>query len=97
VAKLIQADSADAVTPAKDPLLRLRPDRRDWRHREALLRRFEAEFQEISGLCLRPAQAARLFGIRLDICERVLGVLADEAEVLALRSDGSYVVRRASP
>jgi len=94
VAKLIQADSADAVTPATEPLLRLRPDRRDWRHREALLCRFEGEFQEIPGLCLSPAQAARLFRLRLDICERVLAVLVEEAELLALRSDGSYVIRR---
>jgi hypothetical protein len=91
VAVLLESPAVAAAL-VKPLVLRLRPDRRNWNHREALIRRLKGEFQEIPGLCLTPAHAARLFGIPLEICERVLRVLV-EVEALTVRSDGSYVKR----
>jgi hypothetical protein len=54
------------------------PDRRDTRAREQLLRRVRAEFAELPCLRLTRAQAQRLFGLRPDICDRVLATLVAE-------------------
>jgi hypothetical protein len=50
-------------------------DRRNDAAREALLCRVFSEFDEMPGLCLTAAQAQRLFGLRPDVCERVLATL----------------------
>jgi hypothetical protein len=48
-------------------------------------------YREMPGLCLRPEQAARLFAVRVRVCEVVLHDLAEEGK---LRRDwqGQYVV-----
>lgn len=69
--------------------LRVRPDRRDPRSRELLLGRVRAEFQEMPCLRLTRPQAQRLFGLRVDICERVLATLVRQHEIF-LGSDGRY-------
>jgi hypothetical protein len=51
------------------------PDRRDVSSREQLLRRVRAEFAELPCLRLTRAQAQRLFGLRPDVCDRVLATL----------------------
>jgi hypothetical protein len=69
--------------------LRVRPERRDTRSRELLLARVRAEFQEMPCLRLTRPQAQRLFGLRLDVCERVLATLVRQREIY-LGSDGRY-------
>ena len=54
------------------------PERRDPQSRERLRLRVRSEFDETPALVLTPAAAARLFGIREDICIRVLGELQSE-------------------
>lgn len=50
-------------------------DRRDQPSREALLRRVSGEFYEMPCLRLTRGQAQRLFGLRSDVCQRVLATL----------------------
>lgn len=54
---------------------RTRPERRDRVSREQLLARVRAEFEELPSLRLTRGQAQRLFGLRADVCERVLAAL----------------------
>jgi hypothetical protein len=61
--------------------LRVRPDRRDNASRDQLLCRVRAEFEEMPCLRLTHAQAQRLFGLRLDICDRVLATLVQERTI----------------
>jgi len=51
------------------------PDRRNQRSRDALLTRVVAEFQEMPCLRLTGRQAQRLFDLRPDVCQRLLGAL----------------------
>jgi hypothetical protein len=51
------------------------PERRDLIAREQLPARVRAEFQELPSMRLTRGQAQRLFGLRSDICERVLAAL----------------------
>ena len=53
-------------------------DRRNNDLRSRLLHRVRAEFRDMPGLRLTCGQAQRLFGIRVDICERVLSTLVAE-------------------
>jgi hypothetical protein len=57
------------------------PERRDPKSRERLRLRVRSEFDETPALVLTPAAAARLFGIREDICMRVLGELQSEGRL----------------
>jgi hypothetical protein len=50
-------------------------DRRNQRSREALVTRVVAEFQEMPCLRLTGRQAQRLFDLRADVCQRLLGAL----------------------
>jgi hypothetical protein len=50
-------------------------NRRDTPSREALLRRISGEFYEMRCLRLTRGQAQRLFGLRSDVCQRVLATL----------------------
>ena len=54
-------------------------ERRNLASRQVLLRRVTVEYDEMPGLCLIAAQAQRLFGLREDICMRVLNALVDAA------------------
>jgi len=64
------------------------PERRDLQSRERLRGRVRSEFDEMRGLVITPAEGARLFGIREDICVRVLGEL--QAEGLLYSSGEQY-------
>jgi len=57
---------------------------------EAVARRVLAEFDEMPGLTLTPPQAARLFGLDQEFCQRVLDSLVDTAY---LRQTGGMVRR----
>ena len=46
---------------------------------EAVLRRVRAEFVEMPGLRLTPAQAIRLWGVERDLCHAVINALIDSA------------------
>jgi hypothetical protein len=65
----------------------MRPDTDE----DVLQVRVRAEFRELPGLKLTPAQAARLFSLDRARCERVMGALVDDG-VLALEG-GNYVCR----
>jgi hypothetical protein len=71
-------------------------ERRHLASREALLRRIAVEYHELPGLRLHRAQAQRLFGLRQDICTRVLDALVDVG-VLRLDETGAYVRNDARP
>jgi hypothetical protein len=62
--------------------LRAAPDRRDHASRAQLLHRVRAEFAEMRGLRLTRAQAQRLFGLRADVCDRILAALVDERTIM---------------
>jgi hypothetical protein len=55
-----------------------------------LLQRVRAEFNEMPGLRLTPAQAARLLGLDASSCNRVIRVLVGSA-FLRWTPDGSVV------
>lgn len=65
------------------------PDRRDHASRIQLLARVRAEFEEMPCLRLTRGQAQRLFGLRADICERILNALVSN-RTLYRDSDGRY-------
>jgi len=46
---------------------------------EALLRRIRAEFAEMPGLRLTPAQATKLWGLERDACHRVIEALLESS------------------
>ena len=46
---------------------------------ENVLRRIRAEFAEMPGLRLTPAQATRLWGLEKDACQAVIGALVDSS------------------
>jgi len=46
---------------------------------EALVERVRAEFREMPGLHLTPAQAMRLWGLELDTCRQVIDELVAAA------------------
>ena len=48
-------------------------------HNEALVRRVQAEFSEMPGLRLTPAQATRLWGLERDTCRAVIDALVAAA------------------
>ena len=70
----------------------VRVERRDVAARHALLRRIHNEFQEMPGLSLTSAQAAKLFGLPHDIASRILERFTD-AHVLRQSSDGRFALR----
>lgn len=72
------------------------PDRRNHASRDALLARVTAEFLTLPGLRLTMPQARRLFGLRDDICERVLNALV-EASVLERDANGAFARRGVWP
>jgi hypothetical protein len=74
---LTNTDRKD-IAPGDPAYVREIPDRRDTPSREQLLRRVRAEFAELPCLRLTRAQAQRLFGLRPDICDRVLATLVAE-------------------
>jgi hypothetical protein len=65
-------------------------ERRDVASRHELSRRIEMEYHDMPGLRLTPAQAIRLFGLKDDICLRMLDALVG-AKILRRTADGMYV------
>ena len=57
-------------------------ERRDTTSREQLLRRVRGEFEEMPCLRLTGPQARRLFGLPIDVCERVLTELVQERTLM---------------
>lgn len=57
---------------------------------EAVLRRIQAEFREMPGLRLTPAQAQRLWNLNYGTCEAALSYLVDN-KFLFRTTDGSFV------
>ena len=56
----------------------------------ALVQRVRAEFNEMPGLRLTPAQAARLLGLDASSCQRVINALVGTA-FLKRAADGSVM------
>ena len=79
---------------ALPPLLTV-PERRNPVAREQIVSRVRAEFTEMPCLRLTAGQAQRLFGLRADVCQRVLGALVRE-HLLVCASDGRYMARHDS-
>ncbi len=79
VRALLPPDAASLAASFTASRLALPTDRRRnplWRAR--LVDRARAEFLELPGMYLTLPQAQRLFGLRRDICERVLETLVHE-------------------
>jgi hypothetical protein len=74
--------------------LRPRADRRSLPARDQLVTRVRGEFTEMPCLSLTLPQAMRLFGLREDICGRVLAALVTDG-VLWKRDDDRYIPRAA--
>ena len=70
-------------------------ERRNLPARRALASRVLGEFREMPGLALTPAQAARLFGLPLDVAARILDGLVRDGR-LSRASDGRFGLRAAS-
>jgi hypothetical protein len=66
-----------------------RQERRDSRSRADLVGRVCGEFLEMPCLRLTPAQAQRLFGLRADVCDRLLATLVRKG-TLSIDSDNRY-------
>lgn len=64
-------------------------ERRESGHRLRLVQRARSEFFEMPGLSLTPKQAARLWGLREDICERIMRELVGEG-VLRTGKEGQF-------
>ena len=70
----------------------LGPDRRNDLSRERLLARVRSEFREMPCLRLTLPQLRRLFGLREDVCQRVLATMLREG-FLWQDADGRYGTR----
>ena len=68
-------------------------ERRDADSRAQLARRIRDEYREMPGLSLTNEQAQRLFGLRDDVCQRLLDELVDDG-ALRLSDDGQYILNR---
>jgi hypothetical protein len=79
----------DSEGPQIARVRRSPPDRRNHLSRQRLLQRVQAEFDDLRGLNLTFAQARRLFGLRDDVCARVLNALMREG-LLQLGADDRY-------
>ena len=70
-------------------------ERRNLVARQILSERVRDEFREMPGTCLTLPQAARLFGLRADICGRLFGELIRDGK-LTLASDSRYRLHSAA-
>jgi len=64
-------------------------ERRDSVARAELIERFRSEFRALPGLWVTRSDAARLFAVPEDVCERVLNRLVSEG-LLIRTADGIY-------
>jgi DNA-binding Lrp family transcriptional regulator len=65
------------------------PERRDLVRRDAVMRRIEAEFNDMPGLVLSLKQASRFLGVDEPACARILATLT-EAGVLRCSANEYY-------
>jgi hypothetical protein len=87
--------AAEATWLDVDLSARGTPDEhRDHASRRELLRRIRVEYAEMPGLRLTAAQAQRLFGLREDICARVLDALV-HGGVLRRDENGAFALTAA--
>jgi hypothetical protein len=63
---------------------------------EDVLRRVQGEFLEMPGLRLTTAQARRLWGLDVKMCEQLLGALV-ESNFLFKTRDGAFMLVEARP
>ena len=85
--------NAGGIAQAEDPsFARPRRERRDTDSREQLLARLRGEFREMPCLSLTLEQSMRLFGLREDVCRRILRSMIEEGAIWR-RSDGRYTAR----
>lgn len=70
----------------------LHPDRRNLASRDTLLEQLRSELRHTPGLALTLEQAARLFNLQLDTCERLIGSLMQEG-LIQVRPDGRFVLQ----
>jgi hypothetical protein len=77
-------------------LVRMSNNRRDETGREALVQRVRSEFEEMPCMRLTARQAQRLFGLRRDVCERVLETLVREG-TLCRCNGNQYRLNESSP
>lgn len=68
------------------------PDRRNLASRDTLLEQLRSELRHTPGLALTLEQAARLFNLQLDTCERLIGSLMQEG-LIQVRPDGRFVLQ----
>ena len=71
-------------------------ERRDMAARRTLVRRIRREFEEMPGLSLTLAQAAKLFGISPEASSRILAQFAEEG-LLSLSNSRRYILRFERP
>lgn len=71
-----------------------RTNRRDITAGNTLLGRFRSEIRHAPAIALTVSQAARLFNIEHETCERLIAALAEEGYI-RVRSDGRFVSTRA--
>jgi hypothetical protein len=64
-------------------------ERRDPGTRWALIHRIWDEFDEMPGTSLTLPQASRLFGVPVDVCDRILGSLVNDGR-LRRTKDGRF-------
>lgn len=84
-----------ATTPASgspQPVGTILDRRRNPQWRARLEQRARAEFDEMPGMHLSVLQAQRLFGLRRDICQRILDTLVREG-YLSTQGPGVYTRR----
>ena len=65
----------------------LRADRRNIASRERLLERVRSEFHEMPCLRLTRGQVQRLFGLRADVCQRLLATLIEDGTLTCGRDE----------
>ena len=74
------------------PVLVRKKDRREQSSRDQLLQRVCREFHERPRLRLTSEQAQRLFGLRVDVCTRVLEALLGDG-VIWKGNDGRFALK----
>ncbi len=79
-------------TPPPDAVLGRADLRRNPEWRRMLVRRVRGEFLDMPGMRLTLVQAQRLFGLRVDICERILNELVRDG--FLRRTPGMVYARR---
>ena len=71
-------------------------ERRDMTRRRGLVDRIRGEFVEMLGLAVTPCEAARLLGVPLPVCSRILQTLIEDGH-LRRTQDGRYIRPETTP